>query len=311
MGSLFGSGIWKVILIDLPIHLLLEVIYFVFRCRPRKQIKGKHVLVTGGADGIGAEYVRKFASMGNTVHILDYNSEALSKIEDELIECGYMVKGYQCDMTNWEEVLAVYEVLKAQCIFVSYLVNNVGVAFGKNVVDYTHTQIQHEIHVNLISHIWMINLFLPKMIERNEGHVINMSSLAALLCCTNAGVYCATKAGLYQLSEQLQMQLVNTDIKVTAVCPFFIRTKFIAGLEDEVESRGVPLITPRQLVELVMVGIQENKKVIIAPPVFKFLTPFLRHLPQPIMEEFYRNQVKQDLAAYHKYVGREMSKIVS
>ncbi|XP_063678940.1 epidermal retinol dehydrogenase 2-like [Bolinopsis microptera] len=164
-------------LVKLPFVLLLEIIYFILRCRPKKDIRNQQILITGAGQGIGAEFARQFAKMGNTVHCVDIEEELTEKIVAELKENGHEAFPYTCDLTKHKQVQDLYDEISGTGFVINILVNNAGVAFGRGLQDMTLTQIQHSLTVNIISNLWLIKLFLPKMLELDEGHIVNMASV--------------------------------------------------------------------------------------------------------------------------------------
>lgn len=295
------------ILLSIPYYMLLEVVYFIFRCRPQKQIQNQHVLITGASGGIGAEYALRFCEMGNTVHCLDINGDINEKMVAGLKEQGFTAYAYECDITNSVQLESVYQQITDKGFVITYLINNAGIAYGRSITALSHTQIQRAVEINLTAQLWVVKVFLPKMREVNQGHIVNMASLAGLMPICSAAEYCSSKAGSYHMANQLRMELARTNISVTAVCPFFIRTKFITGLEDHItNTRGCPLISAEELVETVIRGIKEDKHTIIAPSVFRVACPILNNLPEPLNTCFATWTINQDKIVEEKYIGRGM-----
>ena len=290
-------------ILKLPIYFIMEVIYLIFRCRPQKEIKNQHVLITGAAQGIGAEYARQFAEMGNTVHCVDIVSEMINETVDALKSKGHKAFAYTCDLTKPEQVESLYKDITDAGYTVTILVNNAGVAFGASLTDMSLTQIQHSINVNLVSNMWLIKLFLPKMIELDHGHVVNMASLAGMLPLRNSTDYCAAKAGSIHMMTQLRMQNVGTNIKFTAVCPFFVKTGMITGLEDKLAGK---YILPEELVTTAIKGIRQNKEVVIAPAKAKFVVFILKHLPVPLRDSWYKKNLINASSEFSTFVGQKM-----
>ena len=303
-------GAIKALFIDIPLTILFEVVYFVFRCRPQKQIKGQNVLVTGGADGIGAEFALRFANLGNTVHIVDYNEKLCEKRVEELQGKGFNVKGYTCDMTKWEDIEALYQRLKKDGVFISYIVNNAGMTFAKDITEYSHSQIEYEIKLNLISYLWITKLFLPEMKLKNTGHIINVASLAAVFPMFNGTVYCASKAGVDHFCEALRFGLINTDIKVTSICPTFVKTKFLSGMQEEMEKKKVfHLITKEHLLDISMTAIKEDKERVIIPRATWINMMLLRILPVHMKNKMSKNAYDASVSIFKNFSQEKEKKI--
>lgn len=281
-----------------------------FRCRPQKRINGQNVLVTGGADGIGAEFALRFAEMDNTVHILDYNEELLNKKVEELQGRGFDVKGYQCDLTKWEAIKEVHEKLQKDGVFISYIVNNAGVYFAKDIVEYSHSQLEYEIKLNLVSYLWVTKLFLPAMKLENKGHIINIASLAGIFPLYNGTAYCASKAGVIHFSEALRFALTGTDIIVTAICPTFIKTKLITGAEDGLEKSFV-LLTKEQLLDVAMKAVRENKELVLVPRGTWIRRFVLMFLPAPLKKVHVKSSVTTMERIYKSLSGQGLDKKIA
>ena len=254
-------------LLKLPFFLLLEVFYFIFRCRPQKDIKNQHILITGAGQGIGEQFARQFAAMGNTVHCVDIEEKLVQNVVEELKGQGYQAYSYTCDLTKHEQVQALYDDITGAGFVINILVNNAGVVFMREIQDMTLTQIQHSMTVNIIANLWLIKLFLPKMLELNEGHVVNIASLAGMFPLRHATDYCAAKAASIHALNQLRVDLIKTKIKFTAVCPSFVNTKMIAGIDP----KKLNAISAEALVRIAICGIRENKEVIVVPGIFRLL----------------------------------------
>ena len=285
----------------LPLYLMLEIFYFLFRCRPRKTISNQHVLVTGAGQGIGAEFARQFAEMGNTVHCLDINNELVEGVAATLRGAGHSARAYTCDLTKSEEVERVYKEISDAGNVITVLINNAGVVFGRNIEDMSLTQIQHSLTVNLVSGLWTIKLFLPDMLRLNQGHVVNIASMLGLMPLQGAITdYCAGKAGAVHVLSQLRNQHGHTNVKFTAVCPWFVRTKLIAGIEEQTNA-----MEPEFLVKAAIQGILEDKDVVMVPNSVRLISFLLKISPLPIRDAFYKKRPD-----FGKFVGHKMTEKV-
>lgn len=281
----------------LPLYFLLEVFYFLFRCRPCKPISNLHVLITGAGQGIGAEFARQFAEMGNTVHCLDISKELVEGVVATLHEAGHSAHAYTCDLTKSEEVEKVHKEITENGHVVTVLINNAGVVFGANIEDMSLTQIQHSLTVNLVSGLWTIKLFLPQMLAMDQGHVVNIASMLGLMPLQGQITdYCAGKAGAIHALAQLRNQHAHTNVHFTAVCPWFVRTKLIAGIEKETNP-----MEPEELVRAAIQGIREEKDVVMVPDSVRFIHFLLKISPLPIRDAFYKK--KPD---FTKFVGHKL-----
>ena len=294
-------------LLKLPFVFLTEVIYFIFRCRPKKDIKNQHILITGAGQGIGAEFARQFAAMGNTIHCVDIEEKLVESVVCELKRDGHQAYSYTCDLTKHEQVQRLHDDIAAAGFGINMLVNNAGVAFGVSIQKMSLTQIQHSMMVNIVSNLWLIKLFMPKMLELNEGHIVNVASLAGYFPLRSSTDYCAAKAGSIHALNQLRMDHMGTNLKFSAVCPFFVSTKMITGLDQSVAISSEALVTNA------IRGIRENREVIPVPNMFRVLKVIQDIAPPYLMRALVGATWPtkgSDAEMDAKFVGQRMSEKV-
>lgn len=288
-------------LIKLPFLCLLEVFYFVFRCRPKKEIKGQHILITGAGQGIGAEFARQFADMGNIVHCVDIEEKLVNSVVEDLKSNGHKAYSYTCDLTKHEQVQKLYDDVAGAGFVINVLVNNAGVAFARPLHEMTLTQIQHAMNVNIVSNLWLIKLFIPKMLELNEGHIVNIASLAGIFPLKHNTDYCAAKAGSIHALSQLRSDHIHTNLKFTAVCPFFVNTKMITGIKPPMT------VSPEDLVTKAIRGIREDQEMVIVPNFFRVIK-VIKDIAPSLLRSMAKNA--RNRGDINKFVGQRMSEKV-
>ena len=283
-------------LLKIPFYYLMELFYFITRCRPKKEIKNQDILITGAAQGIGAEFARKFSEMGNRVHLVDVNEEMLVETVDSLNNLGFEAYPYVC-----EQVQSLFDGITSAGFTITVLVNNAGVAFYTPLTEMSLTQIQHSLSVNLAASLWLIKLFLPKMLEINEGHVVNIASMAGKFPLIDSTDYCAAKAGSIHTMNQLRSQHCSTNVKFTAVCPWFVDTKMISG----VDPSSVAAVSPEHVAAVAVKGVRENKEDIYIPRHIKNTVTLIRAvLPSPAIKALTVITNRQD--SMRNYEGQRM-----
>ena len=294
------------IIIFLPYYFLKDIILYIWRLFGKGNITGQHVLITGAAEGIGAEFALQFAKMGNTIHCLDINAERLDETVKDLIGQGYNAFAYKCDLTKINEIQHVADSLEHKNVEITVLVNNAGVAFATHFLEMSPTQLSYSINVNLIASMWTTRLFLPKMKFLNQGHIINVASLAGFFpILRNSTDYCSAKAGLIHLGRQLEFELSYTDIKVTTVCPSFVNTNMIRGITEDLKSRGT-LVEPADLVAAAIDGAAKGLSMVIYPHYFNVICCIFNLIPSSMKRKMYQKLVLQDLHHHDTFVGQNM-----
>ena len=172
-------------------------------------------VVTGASTGMGAAIAERLTKRGLTVHALARNEARLTELADKTGAIPHVV-----DLTDTTALAAVVGNLE-----VDVLVNCAGVSRPGNILDSSEGDIDELIDVNLRGLLQLTRLVLPGMVERDRGHVINISSIAGLYNFYGHTVYHATKAAVHQVSRQLRNDTVGKRIRVTEICPGRVETE--------------------------------------------------------------------------------------
>ena len=187
----------------------------------------KIVMVTGATSGIGEACARKFASGGYNVIITGRRGEKLDALRQELESMGAEVLAMQFDVRERESARKAVDFLKGKWAKIDVLINNAGLALGLDKEyegDFNDWDIM--IDTNIKGLLNMTRFVVPGMVERNEGHVINIGSVAGDAAYANGNVYCATKAAVKALSDGLRIDVAESDVRVTNLKPGLVQTNF-------------------------------------------------------------------------------------
>jgi len=187
----------------------------------------KTVLITGATSGIGLGCARKFAANGDRLILTARNQQRLEEISNELKKNGTEVLTLAFDVRNRQEAIKAVNSLPADWQDIDVLVNNAGLALGleqeyKGDLDDWETMID----TNIKGLLLMTRLIVPRMVERNCGHVINIGSVAGDAAYAGGNVYCATKAAVKALSDGLRIDVADTEVRVTNLKPGLVETNF-------------------------------------------------------------------------------------
>jgi short-subunit dehydrogenase len=190
-------------------------------------MKNERVLITGASSGIGWELAKLFARDGYDLIVVARNAEKLNQLKRELETAhGVNVAVVVKDLTRQDHVTALYEELRENGLRVDMLVNNAGYGlYGK----FIETDLQDElnmIELNVATLTHLTKLFLPDMVKRNKGRIMNVASTAAFQPGPLMAVYYATKAYVLSFTEALENELKGTNVTVTALCPGATATGF-------------------------------------------------------------------------------------
>ncbi|KAK3319710.1 short chain dehydrogenase [Cercophora scortea] len=194
------------------------------------------VVVTGGSSGLGASIVQTLLARNarTTVVVLDIVPLKWTLPGDNSKgHTGSRVHFYQCDLSDSSSLRSVCARVKTEVGDPTVLVNNAGVGSGLTVMESSCADIESTLGTNLKAPFLMIKEFLPAMIERDHGHVVNISSISALTPPPAFADYAASKAGLIALHESLQLELKHRNkaptVRLTLGIFSYIRTPLFRG----------------------------------------------------------------------------------
>ena len=215
------------------------------------------VLVTGASSGIGLELARCFAAEGSRLILVARNTSALDKLAEELRR-DYKVEAIvlSADLSLPETPKKIFSELKGRGIVVDVLVNNAG--FGAHGL-FSELPLQRQlemIQVNVTALTELTGLFLPGMVERHRGGVLNVASVAGFVPGPGMAVYYATKAFVLSFSEALAGELAGTGVKVMALCPGPTATNFgkVAHFNDNNDNARLVRVASMTAEEVAVKG---------------------------------------------------------
>ena len=187
----------------------------------------KTVLITGATSGIGLGCARKFAANGDRLILTGRNEAALLEIKQELEKTGSEVYTLTFDVRSRAAAEKAISTLPAAWKDIDVLVNNAGLALGLEA-EYEGSLDDWEtmIDTNIKGLLTRTRLIVPGMVERGQGHIINVGSVAGDAAYAGGNVYCATKAAVKMLSDGLRIDLVDTPLRVTNIKPGLVETNF-------------------------------------------------------------------------------------
>ena len=184
------------------------------------------ILVTGGTRGIGAGIVRWLNGAGYGVAFTYLSSDAAARaLEAECAGKSGWCRGFRCDMSDNDAVAALCASLCAEFSPPYAIVNNAGITRDALIFMMSREKWREVISTNLDSAYTVIHAFVPKMIENNDGCIINISSVTALKGNPGQANYGATKAALIGMSKSLALELGRFNIRVNVVAPGLIETE--------------------------------------------------------------------------------------
>jgi short-subunit dehydrogenase len=185
----------------------------------------KTALVTGASSGIGAALVRSLAERGVTVGLVARRKDRLEEVLEQCKRTASESRLWPADLGDVE--LAERVALEAWDAFghIDILVNNAGIPKRRHVSELTYDEVEEVMRVNFLSPTRMSLALLPKMLERGEGSIVNVSSVAGRLGNPREAAYCASKFALCGWSEAMNVDLWDTPIEIRLINPGAIDTE--------------------------------------------------------------------------------------
>ena len=200
------------------------------------EIEGKIAVVTGAGSGIGRATAMALAKEGADVVLADINDSRLDEARREIVGLGRKGLAVHTDVSKFGDVQNLFDRSVAEMGRVDILMNNAGVHITGPVEKISIADWEWVMGINLWGVIHGINVFLPHMLERGNGHIVNTASIAGLLGGADPSIpYTTTKFAVMGLSESLAVYLRMKGIGVTVICPGLVQTNIAAG------SRRIPV----------------------------------------------------------------------
>jgi len=225
--------------------------------------------------GMGRNLSGKLMQEGCIVALVDVNAEALRKAKEELSTLG-RCETYCCDISDRKAVYGLAARIESDLGPAAILVNNAGIVRACSLLDLEDSAIEKMINVNLKAQFWTCKAFLPGMIKRNEGHVVNIASAGGVLAIPNLSAYCASKFGVIGFTDAVRQEMRKNKVNVgfTYVCPNTVNTGMFAGSKM---VAGTRMLSADEVTGPIIRAIKKNQAMVAVPSLpVKFLTPLTK-----------------------------------
>ncbi len=221
------------------------------------KVKGKVVVITGGSSGIGLSTAQRVAEAGATTIIVARGEEELFKARDAMKKTGGKVFAYTADLADMADCDRLVAAILKDHSHVDILVNNAGRSIRRSIelsYDRFH-DFERTMQLNYFGSLRLIMGFMPAMIQRRKGHIINISSIGVLASSPRFSAYVASKAALDAFSRCAQGELSGKGISFTTINMPLVRTPMIAPTKM---YESVPTLSPDEAADMVVKGIIEK-----------------------------------------------------
>lgn len=238
-----------------------------------------YALVTGATSGIGLEIALNFARDGINLILVARTEKKLIEIKEKIeSEYGIEVLILVKDLTREEAPDEIYDEVEKREIRVDFLINNAGFGSFGRLKDTDYETEKDLVKLNVLSLLQMNKLFVPLMVARHYGYVMNVASLAAFMPGPVMANYYASKAYVLSLSEAMHEELKQDGIKVTALCPGPVRTNFQERAQlQKTDTAKSFIMEAKKVADAGYLGLFRGKAIVV-PGTFEKMVPVITKL---------------------------------
>lgn len=208
--------------------------------------------------------------------------------------------GYQCDVTNREQVLKLAKQIRQEIGPVTVIINNAGIMPCHSLGETTESEIRKIFDVNVLAHFWVLEGFLPHLIERGAGHIIGLSSMAGLMGIKNLVPYCGSKYAvrgiLESITEEFRGDLSKSQIYCTSIHPYMVDTGLCKN--PRIRFPGLMgLVNPTEAAASIIDAHRRNMREATIPRHLYVLNNVMRAMPYKaalLLKDFFDTGVEAD-----------------
>lgn len=237
-------------------------------------------LITGASAGLGAEFARQLAALGLDLVLVARRRDRLETLAAELgSSAGVRVTVVEADLADPDAPELISATLADAAIDVDYLVNNAGAAGPDLLADRDWAEQRRYIELMMVSVAHLCHLFVPGMVARGWGRVINVASVAGRVSRSGDTSYGPTKAYVIALSEGLAATLEGTGVHASALCPGFTHTEFheVGGLQDMKAAMPAFLwYDAATVVREGIRGVERKRPVVVSGRLYRWIDPLMQ-----------------------------------
>ena len=227
----------------------------------QQKVNGKTIIVTGASSGIGLTVSKYLAQAGAHVLLLARTKDKLDEVKAEIEAEGGKASVFPCDLNDMESIDAVSKEILASVDHIDILINNAGRSIRRAVhesIDRFH-DFERTMQLNYFGAVRLVLNLLPHMMQRKDGHIINISSIGVLANATRFSAYVASKAALDAFSRCLSAEVHSHKIAITSIYMPLVRTPMIAPTKM---YKYVPTLSPEEAADLIATAIVKRPKKI-------------------------------------------------
>jgi len=278
------SILWALFVFGLSLARRLSILWRNGWATSRIDWHDQVVLVTGGASGIGSLLANTLALKSIPVIVLD--NQPCQFDNDNIFP-------FLCDISDPDQIKSVHPQILEQVGHPTIIVNNAAILHGKPICDLSPSDVQRSFAVNVLSHFYVFQSFLPHLIRTNSGHVVTISSVLGEIGVARLADYSASKAALITLHESLRYELDKIyhapKVRTTLVLPGHVATRLFGQVSfaaNPLVRFLAPLLPTHTVVKHIIRAIDNQHSSTIRIPFYAQFTPLLRLLPSYLRDFF-------------------------
>ena len=257
--------------------------------------KNKVVLITGASSGIGKQTAIEFAKSGSSIILVARRKNKLEQVENELKKFNVNTLVCVCDVSKKDQVVEMSKIVIAKFTSVDILVNNAGFAIYGSIFDLSIDEIESQMETNYFGMVYCTKNFLPLMLKKKSGHIVNVASVAASFGLPGIASYCASKFAMLGFSEGLKHELAGTGVGVTVVSPIMVETDFFNHPSFEKIPKYSPTsLNSKTVAKAILKAANSSRLEIITPSIVR-VAVWLKHtfpyLINPVLGKSFKKQL--------------------
>ena len=257
--------------------------------------KNKVVLITGASSGIGKQTAIEFAKLGSNIILVARRKNKLEQVENELKQFNVKTLVCSCDVSKKDQVEKMSKIVLEKFNSIDILVNNAGFAIYGSVYDLSVNDIESQMETNYFGMVYCTKNFLPLMLEKKSGHIVNVASVAASFGLPGIASYCASKFAMLGFSEGLKHELNGTGVGITVVSPIMVKTDFFDHPSFEKMPKYSPTSLSAKTVAKAIVKASSSSRLEIITPSIVRIAVWLKHtfpyFINPILGKSFKKQL--------------------
>src|SRR3954464_13466936 len=243
-------------------------------------------LVTGASSGIGADIARELAKRGLGVPLVPRREDRLKTLAQELAATNVRVEVFAADVADPDARSGLVEKINRAGLDVEVLVNNAGYGSGGPFHDLDAESETAMVRVNCEAIVALTHEYLPRMIERGRGAILNVGSTAGEQPLPRQATYSASKAFVNTFSDALHAETHGTGVTVTSLRPGPVKTEFgdVAGISESLFSApDFTIVSPEDVAAAAVEGLEKGKRTVAPGIAAKFATMSGRLTPRTVL----------------------------